>query len=251
MRLVIVLLFLSAFAEAHELQFLGQHIKLNRQNESAWQQDLLARAVLSRKHEMGIQTSYLERFDLHENRLGGFYTFRPNDQWAFEAKYLRGNDVVILPHDQYSVSVYHSLTAGMAPYLIYKNSMYSVTHLQTVTAGLEIEKIPSIIIIPQLTSGTAKFNQPNSSKNLFNAGLRIVHYKEALYSVFAFGYQGKEAAQGIVGESNITVNTKTAGLGGSYYFIPSLKSEITFDYTDYEQLRNQFVTTTLNLSWVF
>jgi hypothetical protein len=66
-----------------------------------------------------------------------------------------------------------------------------------------------------------------------------------------FAFRGVEASQGIVGKSNFLIDTKSGGLGASYYFIPQLKTELTVDHTDYQQLKNQFLTTTLNLVWDF
>lgn len=249
---VLFVVFLSTSAFAHEVQLVTQHLKLNRQNDSAWQSDLLARATLSSKLEVGLQGTYLERFNLFEKRAGAFASIKPLPNLTLEAQYLKGDgDVQILAKDQYTVSLYHSLADGISPFLTYRNALYSITHLQYTRLGVEIEKLQNIIIIPQVMLGQAQFNDPGEVKEVNNFGLKVIYYREQHFSVSAFAYQGLEASQAIVGRSSNTIKTKTVGAGASYFFVPDLRSEIVFEYMDLGKLNNQFLTTTLNLAWMF
>lgn len=243
---------LSTSALAHEVQLITQHLKLNHQNDDALQTDLLARATLSPKYEVGVQGTYLERFNLFEKRAGGFVVVRPTTSLTFEARYLRGIDnVQILPKDHYSLSLYHSLSQGISPFIAYQNALYSITHLQSVRLGVEIEKIENIIFIPQIMIGQAQFNDPGEVQEINSIGLKVIYYREAEYSFLAYAYKGLEASQAIIGRSSTTVQTRTAGAGAAYYFIPDLKTELIFEYMDLGKLDNQFLTTTLNLAWTF
>ena len=245
-------LFLSVTAFAHEAQLVTQHIKLNRQNKSAWQTDFLAKAVLSPKWEAGLQATYLERFDLYENRAGAFVVFSPVPNLTIEARYLKGDaDVEILARDQYSLSLYQALSDGNSPYLLYQNSLYSITHLQTIRLGLEIEKISSLIFIPQVMLGQAQFKDPTEVREVNSYGLKIIYYKEQLYSLSLYTYKGIEASQSLIGRSSQTIETKTIGFGGGYYFFNNIKTEFLVDYTDLGKLDNQFLTSTLNFLWIF
>jgi hypothetical protein len=247
----LIILFLSAFSWAHELQYLGSHTKLNRQHLSGWTHDLLIKATLSPQHQLGLQYGYLERFDLYDQRLGGLYQWKPTDRWSFDFKYLKGSDVTILPEEQYLLSVYHALAPGLSPYLSYSNSRYTITHVQLVTLGLEIEKIKHFVLIPQVMRGESEFDRPEQTKSVYNYGLKIMYYREQEFSAALFGYQGREAAQGIIGESSFTINTRTVGGSLGYYVWSDLKSELIFDYTEYQKIQNQFLTTTLNIVKAF
>ncbi len=244
--------FLSTSAFAHEVQLVTQHIKLNRQNESAWQTDVLAKAILSPKWETGLQGTYLDRFNLYERRVGAFVVFNPRPNITFEARYLKGDsDAEILARDHYSLSLNHALAAGISPFLLYQNSLYSITHLQTIRFGIEIEKFANIIIIPQVMTGQAQFKDPTEVNEVNSYGLKLIYYKEQQYSFSLFSYRGREASQAIIGRASDTIDTKNIGAGAGYYFHPSLKSEFLFDYTDLGELDNQFLTSTLNLVWSF
>lgn len=244
--------FLSTSAIAHEIQVLGQHIKLNRQNESAWQSDVLAKAVVSSKWEVGLQASYLDRFNLNEKRAGIFAFFNPRPNLTLEMRYLKGDsDAEILARDQYSFGLYHALTQGISPYLLYQNSLYSITHLQTLRFGIEIEKLANFIIIPQVMLGQAQFKDPTEVREVNSYGLKIIYYKELQHAFSVFSYKGIEASQAIIGRSSQTIETQTIGASISYFFIPDLKTEFIFDYTDLGELDNQFLTSTLNLVWAF
>jgi hypothetical protein len=244
------LVFLSTSVLAHEIQLITQYIQIQRQNETGWQQDILGKYTLSRKFDLGIQGTYLERFDLYENRVGGFLNYHPFDSLTLNLGVLYGDDNEILPEFQYALSAYYAATEGVSGFLSYRDNRYSVTRLHTVNMGVELEK-SGFILIPQLMLGRATLESPTETKNVQNYGIKAIYYKENIYSVFLFAHRGIEASQGIIGASNLLVDTRTGGFGGSYNFIPELKTEIIVDYTDYEQLKNQFLTTTLNLVWAF
>lgn len=239
------------FLFAHEIQSLTQHLNLRRQNQSAWQQDVLAKVNLNEQFDVGAQVTYLERFNLFEKRAGGLLTFRPSELWTFEARYLVGNGNEILPEKDLMLMAYHSTGVGISPFFYYKDSQYSVTRLHSFNLGVEIEKIPGIILIPSVTVGSATIKSPSETKTIHNFGLRATYYKEKIYSFSLFAYSGKEASQGIIGSSNILVDTLSGGAAFSWYFTDTFKSELTFDHTDYDQLNNEFHTTTLNLIWTF
>lgn len=246
------IVFLSTSAFAHEVQLITQYLKLNRQNDTGLQSDLMAKYTISPKYEVGVQGTYLERFNLFEKRAGAFLVMRPTPSLTFEAKYLKGDgDVQILAKDHYALSVYHSLDQGISPFLTYQNILYSITHLQSLRLGVEIEKFENFIIIPQVMLGQAQFNDPSGVEEINSLGLKVVYYREALYSLSAYAYKGLEASQAIIGRSSTTVQTKTVGAGAAYYFIPDLKTELIFEYMDLGKLDNQFLTTTLNLAWTF
>lgn len=246
------LLLCSSYSYAHDIALVSQHIAIKKQHQSAWQHDVLARAVVSRKFDFGLQGTYLERFNRHESRGGAFAMYHLTHELTIEARYLKGKDENdILPQDEYNLTAYYALTEGFTPFVNYRDIKYSMTKLHTLNLGLEIEKFPNFIIIPQIMGGKATFDQPAQTKNVHSLGLKVMYYREKEYSLFAFGYQGKEAAQGIIGQSNIVIDTLTGGMGAGYFITPNIRSELTVDHTDYQEINNQFVTTTLNLRWIF
>lgn len=229
----------------------SQHISITRQNETGWQHELFGKHDLGRKISVGLSGTYLERFDFYEKRFGAFVGYKATDKLTLQAHYHLGvNDNEILPREQRALSAYYALSSGLTPYLVYRDHRYSETRLHMVNLGMEIEKIPYIILIPQVMIGNATFSSPAGTETVNNYGLRAMYYVEKKFTAFVFGFRGKEATQGIVGvASNELVDTRTGGLGGSWYFKDNLRAEIVFDHTDYEQLKNQFLTTTLNLYW--
>lgn len=246
------LLFLSTKSIADEIQLSNQYLKINRQNEIGWQSNLSAKATLSQKWDVGLLANYLERFHFFEKRLGALAVYKPNEAWVIEARYLHAQEnAELLPTNQYILSVYHSLSNGFAPFLTYQNSQYSVTHVQTLRLGVEIEKMKNILLIPQALIGQAYFHNPKGTREVNSLGLKAVYSIEQQYFLSVFAFKGVEASQAILGSSSELVETKTAGAGVGYYFSEGLKAEAIFDYTDLGKLNNQFVTTTLNLSWIF
>ena len=249
---LLTLLFLSDISTAHEVRLSTQHLKLNRQGKSGWQQDIFAKAQFSSNWHAGINGTYLERFDIYERRLGSMVVYSPHELLTIEASYQRGLDEVeLLPRDQYQLSLYHALGTGTSPFLIFQNSLYTVTHLQSMRLGVELEKISGLILIPQVLLGQASFTNQSEHKNIYSLGLRAVYYKESNYSFILYGYRGTEAAQGAFGRSSQTINTLTGGLGAGLDVMEALKTELLFDYTDFDEINNQFLTTTFNLTWKF
>ena len=57
----------------HEVQSISQHINLRKQNKIGRQQDLIARASVTRKLDLGVQGTYLERFNLFEKKIWCFF----------------------------------------------------------------------------------------------------------------------------------------------------------------------------------
>lgn len=251
-----IVLFLTVFlsshsAYAHELQSITQHVNLRKQDESGLQQDLIARFNLNRKFDIGVQGTYLERFDLYENRVGGFVTARPLDGWTLEARYLQGIGNEILPEKDFIFTAYHSFTQGLSPFLTYRDARYSLTHLHALNLGIEIEKIQNIILIPSIMTGKATFKDPADTKDVYSFGLRVVWYKEAHYSFSLFSYKGKEASQAVIGRSSELIDIFSGGLSAAWHFSPEWRAELVFDHTDYDELQTEFHTTTLNLSRMF
>lgn len=252
MRLIVLVGALLSFnIYAHEIQSITQHVSLRKSDQVGWLQELIGKINLSEKFDIGAQTSYLERFNLFEKRLGGFVVYRPTERWTLEARYLQGMGNEILPEKQAILSAYYALGDGFSPYIYYRDSRYSITHLHTANVGVEIEKIPNIIIIPSVMLGKATFKSPGKTDDVHNYGVRGVYYKEQRYSFSAWAYKGKEASQAIIGRSTELVDTLSGGAGAAWYFMEGLRAELLFDHTDYDQLKTEFHTTTLNLSWMF
>ncbi len=250
--LAIIILLLSGTSFATDLFVSSQHISINRQNETGWQHELQVKQDLSRKVYAGAGATYIERFSFFEKRYGAFVGYKPSDRLSVEARWYRGeNDNQILPRDQKILSAYYAAAPGLTPYVVYRDYRYSVTRVHLASLGMEIEKFPNIILIPQVMMGKATFSTPAGTENIYNYGLRAMYYIEKKFTTFVFGFKGREASQGIVGQSNVVVDTLSGGLGGSYFFRDDLRAELVFDHTNYKQLKNQFLTTTLNLYWTF
>lgn len=248
-----VLLFalITMNVSAHEIQSVTQHVSIRRTDQVGWLQEIIGRANVNDKFDVGLQGSYLERFNLFEKRAGGFLTYRPDKRWTFEGRYTQGKGSKILPEKQSTLSTYYSLATGFTPFLIYRDSRYSVTTLHTANIGMEIEKLPGIILVPSFTLGTATFKSPGKTDDVYSYGIRAIFYKENRYSFSAWTYKGREASQGIIGQSTILVDTWSGGLGAAYWWNQNFRTELLFDHTDYDQLKTEFHTTTLNLSWMF
>lgn len=242
---------LSDFAFSHEIFLSTQLVKIRRQNETGKQVDLVGSTPLNRQLSIGLQATYLERFSFYEKRAGGFVQWKPIDGLVLEGRYLKGGDNQILTQDLLSLSANYALADGLSPFIVLRESRYSITTLRTTQLGIEIEKIPSIIIIPQLTFGKASFRQVDNTRDVYNYGVKGIYYREGQWAASAFVYHGKEAAQGIIGRSSRVVTTFTGGLGGSYQVTQDVRAELIVDHTDYQELKNSFLTTTFNLNWMF
>lgn len=253
MRLLLIFAALfSVHVSAHEIQSITQHVDIKKQKETGWQQDVLATFNLSKKVTAGAQATYLERFSFYEKRAGLSLGYRPDEKWNLQFRYLQGMGNVILPEKQGIFSAYYSLASGLTPFVYLRDTRYSLTHLNTAQVGLEIEKIKHIILVPSVMFGKATFNSPSKTDDVQNFGLRAIYYIDQLFSLAVFGFKGREASQGIIGQSTVLVDTTSAGISGMTYFMQNkLRAELTIDHTDYDQLHNQFLTTTLNLTWMF
>ncbi len=229
----------------------SQHITITRQNETGRQHEVFAKHDLDRKISAGLSGTYLERFAFFEKRAGAFLGYKPTDRLSLQVHYHLGEgDNEILPREQKAITAYYAIASGFTPYFVYRDHRYSETRVHMANLGMEIEKIPYLILIPQVMVGNATFESPASTETIHNFGLRAMYYVEKKFTAFVFGFRGKEATQGIVGVgSNELVDTRTGGLGGSWFFKENLRAELVFDHTDYEQLKNQFLTTTLNIYW--
>lgn len=248
---VLLAVLFSLNVSAHEIQSVTQYLNIRKTDQVGWMQDVIGRANVNEKFDVGAQATYLERFDLYEKRAGGFVTYRPNNRWTFEARYLQGNGNKILPEKQTTLSGYMAAAPGYSPFLFYRDSRYSVTTVHTANLGLEIEKVANFIFIPSVTLGRATFKSPAQSDDVYSYGLKALYYKERKFSITAWAYKGREASQGIIGVSTILVDTLSGGLGVGYWFTEGIRGELLFDHTNYDQLKTEFHTTTLNLSWMF
>lgn len=170
---VIVVLIFSNILYAHDIQTITQFIAIKKQNTSGFQQDILARAVLSKKWEAGVQASYLNRFNVSDKRTGAFVGFHPSNRWFLELKYLQGMGNRLLPEKQTQLQTYYTIGSGYSAYATLRNSRYAFTNLNTVNLGIEIEQIPSLIFIPSFMLGNATFKNPADTKAVNN--LSLIH----------------------------------------------------------------------------
>jgi hypothetical protein len=249
--LIFIMIFCSGALYAHDIQLITQHLDIKKQNKVGWQQDIIARATFSRKLDAGLQATYLSRFNISDKRVGAFIGFSPIDRLFVEVKYLQGMGNTILPEKSTQLTSYYTIASGLSAFGVLKNNRYARLNLNSVNLGIEIEKIPSFIIIPQVMIGNAIFKDPAQTKSIHSFGLKGVFYREKNFSVFVFGAKGREPAQVITGVSNIMVSTVSTGAGGGYYFKSNFRGELIFDHTDYQQIHNQFFTTTLLLNYYF
>lgn len=242
-------LLISQTLLSSEIQSTTQHIQLKKQDLTGWQQDFMFKTNLNQKLDIGFVSSYLERFSLYDHAYGAFFAYRLSDRLALEARYVQGMGNLILPERESNITAYYALMAGVAPFITIKDTRYSDTKVQSASLGLEIEKWPNIILVPQVMWGKSKFESNGTSEDVYSYGLKAIYYVEEKFSLFAFAYKGMESSQGIIGASNILIRTTTGGLGGSYNFSKSFKAELSVDHTDYRVLNNQFLTSTLNLNY--
>jgi hypothetical protein len=251
-RLSVLLTLVFSFSvNAHEIQSISQHINLRKQNETGVQQSLAGRIRYSKNLDIGLQGTYLERFGLYEKQAGALIGVRPDDRWMFELRYVQGMGNEILPERQTTLTSYYDLGEGLSPFLFYRDNRYSLTTVHSFNLGVEIEKIPHFIFIPMVMKGKATFHSPAKTDDIFSYGLRISYYEENKFSFSIFGAKGREASQGIVGRSTVLIDTLSGGASFAWFFQPDFKSELIFDHTDFDQLKTEFHTTTLNLTWMF
>ena len=249
----LLLALLCVNLNASEVQWSVQHVKLKKQNLTGWQHDFYGKTEITPQLSAGLEGSYVERFSLYDTTYGGFLGYRFNEKFYGEAHYTQGIGNKILTQRQSSLVGYYSLMAGFSPYIILKDSRYSDTTVQDATLGMEIEKWPHIILIPQVMLGKSKFKSDKSDEAIYSYGLRAIYYTENKYSAFIYGFKGMEASQGITGAvtNNIRIASTTGGIGGSYHLMNNLKAELSVEHTDYRELKNQFITTIFSLNYKF
>jgi hypothetical protein len=246
------LIFFSQDLTAAEFRSHTQVVTIKRPGKDTVgkQQDIFAKAQVNRRFSLGVDGTYLERFGLFDKRTGLVLGSKPNDKWSFEVGYRRGNGNDILPESEVLLQSYFAWKDGLTPFFLFRDAKYSLTHLHALNVGMEIEKIPQLIFIPMLLAGKANFKEPATTRDVYSYGVRITYYSELKYAFTIFGNMGKEASQGIVGRSTRMVDTRSGGLTLTYYILPELKTEATFDHTNFDQLRTQFQTTMLTLTWM-
>ena len=251
-RALFLLVFLSTTGFAHEAYLSSQHTKINRQEESSWLHTAGGKMHLNDESSITLEGSYLERFSFYEKRFGAGYFQQVLPNWGLGINYLHAfNNPEIFAEDQFNINNFISFNDGLSAFALYQRSQYSITEIDLIRLGLEIEKIQDFIFVPQITLGEARFDEPNTHHNLYQFGLKAIYYREALYSVSVHYFQGNEAAQTIVGRLNKTIYTKNVGLSLGYYINQDLEVEYLFDYLDLGKLNNQFVSSTINLNWSF
>lgn len=252
--LLLVLSFFFTTSYAHEIQTTTQYINIKKQNQNddvGFQQDLNAKINFNRQFDFGLYGTYLERFSSFEKSAGASVFYRPQQNLTFEFKYLNGRGNEVLPEDLFSLNTYYSLIDGLSPFLLLRRSQYSQTNVNSAHFGIEVEKIPNIIFIPQVILGTAKFRNPSNTDSIYSYGFRGVYYQEGKFNLALFAFKGREASQGVIGSRAILIDTLTGGVAYAHFLGNDLKAEIVIDHTDYDSIKTQFLTTTINLTWMF
>ncbi len=244
----ILLLATSSLTLAHEVSVTGQYLKMNRYNKSGRQIGVDGYVNINDNDRLHIGGQYLERFDLHERiALLGY-------EKKFENYYLKldaelGHNGGILPHYRYSIGSGQSLFEGISLYEEFKTSRYTKTELNEFLLNVEIEKISSLVLIPTIRLGNANFTGPNGTKKLFTYGLKALYYKEDLGNIWISATKSQEPAQAVFGSFNEVLRSKTAAIGAKYLWNSDLSTSASVEYTDYDIIRNQFITTTLTTTW--
>ena len=244
---LLLLTLLPGLASSHEVILSSRYLDIRKQNQIGWQHDVLGRATVNSEFDVGLQGTYLERFVFFEKRFGGFLTYRPKPGLSFELRYLRGDDTEILPENQTLLTTYAALGSGLTGFMTLNDARYSSTHLTSAQFGLEIEKVANMIFVPQVMIGKAIFRSPATTEGVYAYGLRAIYYREQSFNAFVYGFKGEEASQAIVGASSELISTTTGGFGGSYFLTEGVRGELAIDHTDYEDLHNQFLTTSFTL----
>jgi hypothetical protein len=249
MKYFIFLLSLISFsAMAHEVTVMGSYLEMQRYNKTGRQAGLDGHVDLNDSQRLHIGGQYLERFDLFERiALIGFEQKFENFYLKADAEF--GHNGRILPHYRYSVGSGQSLFQGISLYEEFRTAKYTQTELNEVLFNVEIEKIPSVVLIPMTRFGNAHFTGPNGTKKLFTYGLKAMYYKEDLGQVWVSATKGQEPAQAVIGSFNEVLRSKSIATGVKYIWNASLNSGLAIDYTDYDLINNHFLTTTLTTTW--
>jgi opacity protein-like surface antigen len=252
-RLIFIfLVFLSGNIFASDLNLVHQYLHINKNGKSGQLTQLGLKTNATENIKLGISSNYLERFDLYEFNLGPQFIFKINESTSIEAKYLKSKaDSEILPSDQYYLSLYQAHVPGYSSSFSYQNSNFSLTHLQWIRWGLEIEKFKHFIVIPYALLGQAHFHRPLNTREVNSLGFKVISQHVDTYRLIFFASKGIEASQALIGRSSQTIETKTIGAGLGHNFSNDLKVDALFDYSDLGKLNNQFLTTTLNFNWIF
>lgn len=237
---------------AHTVSLNTQYLKLYRQNEVGKQVLINARGDINPRWGFILNGAYLERFDLYERRLGTGLVFSPQAGTTTEVTYSKaaaGSE--ILPSEQLIGTIYQSITHGTSAFLTIWDARYSQTRVNLARLGLELEKIKNITLIPQVSLGQATFRDPQESREVNNLQFKVIYHRENNYFISLLAAQGIEASQGIVGRSSETVRTRTGALGAGFYIFEHTKAEALFEYIDFKQLKNQFLTSSVGLTRMF
>lgn len=246
--LLLALLLTSSLLWAHEVTVSGSYLKMQKQNKSGRQVGVDGHVDLNDSQRLHLGGQYLERFDLFERlALVGFEQKFENYYLKFDAEF--GHNGRILPHHRYSVGSGQSLFEGISLYEEFRTAQYTKTQLNEFIFNIEIEKIPSIVLIPTIRLGNAHFTGPNGTQKTFTYGLKVLYYREDVGQAWISLSKGQEPAQAVLGSFNEVLRSKTAAVGGKYIWNSSLSSGLSFEYTDYDLIKNQFVTTTLTTTW--
>lgn len=247
--LIIALTFLASLsAMAHEVTANASYLQMQRYNKSGRQAGLDGYIDLNSNQRIHLGGQYLERFDLFERiALVGFVQKFENSYMKVDAEF--GHNGRILPHHRFSIGGGQAILPGISLYEEFRTAQYTKTQLNEVILNVEIEKIPSIVIIPMIRLGNANFRDPNGTQKLFTYGLKGLYYKEDVGQVWVSLTKGQEPAQAVIGSFNEVLRSKTVAVGGKYSWNSSLSSGLAVDYTDYDLINNQFMTTTLTTTW--
>jgi opacity protein-like surface antigen len=250
--ILIAIALLSDTLSASELLLSQHYLHINNTGKTGHLSQLGIKTHTTDNLSVGISANYLERFDFYETSVGPQLIYKLNDQLALEAKYLKAKTgSEILATDQYFLSLYMAHLKGYSSAFAYQNSKYSLTHLQWIRWGLEIEKFKHLIFIPYVLIGQAHFHRPFNSREVNSFGAKVISQHIDQYRFIAYASKGIEASQGLIGRDSQTIETKTIGAGVGHNLSQSIKLDALFDYTDLGKLNNQFLTTTLNLNWIF
>lgn len=245
----LTLFLLSALtASAHDITVMGSYLKMQRYNKSGRQTGIDGHVDINDRQKLHLGAQYLERFNLFERMaLVGFEQKFEDFYVKFDAEF--GHNGRILPHHRFSIASGQSLFQGISLYEEFRTAQYTKTQLNEFIFNLEIEKISSFVLIPSVRLGNANFTGPSGTQKLFTYGLKALYYREDTGQVWIGLTKGQEPAQAVLGSFNEVLRSKTAAIGGKYNWNSLVNSGLSFEYTDYDLIKNQFVTTTLTTTW--
>jgi hypothetical protein len=250
--LIFIFCFLNLFTWANEVNLSSQQVYLKKQKQNGHEQDIRANVKVKPDVHFGLEARYLERFSFFEKSFGLNFKFSPFSGLTLIARRNQGLKTTIIPRESTSLEGYYSLSAGFSPYLIAKKNIYSLTTTDMMIMGIEIEKYPRLIVIPTILLGQAQSNSPSSTKAISGYGIKIIYYEENQFSTSVFFSRGKEPSQGILGDSFNLISTETLGLSLAKDLISDyFRMELVLNQTHYQEIKNQFIAGTINLTWMF